>query len=144
MKNAGFPVTSKALYRDAMRTYKLTLMLIVTYRIISWLCATIALTNAVFVASDCWRHSLSMGTTGITLVVAAFFAWLGMVALGVERSLSKLRLCSVTDSEKTDWQRSWKRLVLFLMAGMLFLLMVMLVGLSGIYSRYLEGYPLFG
>jgi hypothetical protein len=119
-------------------------MLTITYRIISWLCAALAFTNAFLVAFDGCRHSVSPWFQAVTFVLAAFFAWLGMVAVGIERSLSKLRRCSVTDSETTEWKRCWKRLVLFLIAGMLFLLLVMLVGLSGILARFQEGYPLFG
>lgn len=119
-------------------------MLTITYRIISWLCAAIAFTNALLVTFDGCRHSVSPWFQAVTFVVAAFFAWLGMVAVGIERSLSKLRRCSVTDSETTEWKRCWKRLVLFLIAGMLFLLLVMLVGLSGILARFQEGFPLFG
>jgi hypothetical protein len=119
-------------------------MLTITYRIISWLCAALAFTNALLVAFDGCRHSVSPWFQAVTFVVAAFFAWLGMVAVGIERSLSKLRRCSVTDSETTEWKRCWKRLVLFLIAGMLFLLLVMLVGLSGILARFQEGFPLFG
>jgi hypothetical protein len=119
-------------------------MLAITYRIISWLCAALAFTNALLVAFDGCKHCVSPWYQGVTFVVAALFAWLGMVAVGIERSLSKLRRFSVTDSETTEWKRCWKRLVLFLIAGMLFLLLVMLLGLSGILARFQEGYPLFG
>ena len=114
------------------------------YRIISWLCCATALGDSMLVASDVFRHHLPPWTTGVTLVVASFFAWIGLASLGIERNLSRLHRCSVTDSKADDWQRCWKRLHLFLLGGMLFVLIVMLVGLTGILSRIAEGKPLFG
>lgn len=120
-------------------------MLTWIYRIIAWLCAAVALADTLLVAWDGCRVSLGPWTRGITFVVASFFAWIGLMSLGIERHLTKLRPYLVADAEKgLEWQRHWKWLHLFLIGGMLFVLMVMLVGLTGILSRAAEGRPLFG
>lgn len=119
-------------------------MLSIIYRIIAWLCSAIAFLDAALVASDVFRHPMGPWTQGVTWVVASFFAWIGLVAWGVERNLGRLRPFLAAGAEKPGWELPWKRLHLFLIAGMLFVLLVMLTGLTGILSRRLEGLPLFG
>lgn len=120
-------------------------MLSKTYRIIAWLCTAVALVNSTLVAWDGCRVSLGPWTRAITFIVASFFAWIGLVAFGVERNIGKLRPFFVTDSQdKAEWRRHWTWLHLFLIGGTLFVLLVMLVALTGIHSRSLEGLPLFG
>lgn len=120
-------------------------MLTWTYRILAWLCAAVALVDTLLVIWDGCRVSLGPWTRVITFVVASFFAWIGLASFGIERQLSKLRPYLTTDAEKAaEWQRHWSRLHLWLIGGMLFVLMVILVGLTGILSRAAEGRPLFG
>lgn len=120
-------------------------MLTVTYRILAWLCAVAALADTLLVAWDGWHRPLGPWTRLLTFIVASFFGWIALMSVGIERNLGKLRPFLVTDPEKTpEWRRPWNRLHLFLIGGMLFVLMVMLAGLSAILSRAQEGLPLFG
>ena len=119
-------------------------MLSLIFRIIAWLSSALAWVNAALVVSDAFRHPLTPWTQGVTWVVAMLFAWIGLLAFGVERNLSRLRPFLAADAAAPEWKRPWNRLHLFLIAGLLLVLLVMLLGLSAIHSRSLEGLPLFG
>lgn len=119
-------------------------MLRVICRIITWLCCAFAFTDAALVIWDGCRPELSIGTRVVTFVVAGFFALIGVAGLGVEWNLNRLRRFTVAEAEAVGWQRTWRHLHLFLIPGMLFVLLVVFLGLTGILSRFQEGRPLFG
>jgi hypothetical protein len=122
-------------------------MLKINFQITSWICTGLAWTNCVIVTWDGCTGRLATQYRIVTFVVALLFGVIGGIVFGVERSLGKIRRCSVKTAEAQEGRNliaAWRQLYVLLAVGVLLVLLAMGSGLIAIIGRLHQGLTLFG
>lgn len=114
------------------------------YQLVSWGGTALAWTNGAILV---WDGCINEQYRAITFAVALLFGVIGGIALGVERSLSRIHRCSTKASNEqlnSASASSWALLYVCLLAGVFLLALVMGSGLFAIIGRLQQGFHIFG
>lgn len=125
----------------------MTRILTIVYQIVSWGCTGLAWTNGTILLWDGYTGHLQTRLRIITFAVALLFGVIGGIVFGVERSLSRIRLCSNRISgaqQMPELDGAWRLFYVLLTFGVLLVLVVMGSGMIAITSRLHQGFHIFG